>query len=373
MSELYLYELIETGSAKAFVEQLNATKGAITIRINSGGGAVFDGLAMYNATKRRGQVKTQIDGLAASISSLIAMGGNRIEMAANALLMIHNPWAGMSGDSQELRKQAQLLDKVKTAMIDAYSTKSGKTVAEVSEIMDAETWYTAEEALNHKLIDSIYAPLPMAAHYIGIEKFNLPDRILAMTQNAATKTTLDPDTQAKLVELAAIKAELVRQGEVEAKFKPFLTMTGVKDLLNDCLNDRSISEKRAVELLHIRLGQDLKPTAAHFPHSVDIENHHVEYGRNDHHQDFLLTATDGLLLKNNIKPAILHPSARDVMGMSLTDIARTMVNQARRHDPERSVRDEVRNQSRCYQGGNDHLGFSPVTGKCVGKVFDVWL
>jgi len=325
MAELYLYESIETGSAKAFIDQLNATKGAITVRINSGGGSVFEGLAMYNAIKQRGQVKTQIDGLAASIASLIAMAGSRIEMASNALIMVHNPYGGMSGDSSELRKQAELLDKVKAAMIEAYATKTGKTVAEISQIMDAETWYTAEEAKHHNLIDSIYAPLQMAAHYIGIEKFNLPSRILAMTQNAQKH---DPDTQAKLDELAAIKAEQVRQGGVEAKFKPFIKMTGVSDLLNDCLEDRSISEKRAVELLHIRLGQGLEPTAGHFVHRVDEGTGRLEYGRNDHHKDFLRAATDALLLKNNIKPKLLHPAAHDVMGMSLTDMAKTMVGQA---------------------------------------------
>ena len=74
MTELYLYELIEAGSAKTFIEQLNAAKGAMTVRINSAGGSVFEGLAIYNAIKNRGQVKTQIDGLAASISSLIGHG-----------------------------------------------------------------------------------------------------------------------------------------------------------------------------------------------------------------------------------------------------------------------------------------------------------
>lgn len=113
MAELFIYEGIETGSAKAFVDQLNASKGPLTIRINSGGGSVFEGLVMYNAIQRRGKVTVKIDGLAASIASLIAMAGNRIEMASNALLMIHNPWSGSSGDAAALRRQAELLDKAK--------------------------------------------------------------------------------------------------------------------------------------------------------------------------------------------------------------------------------------------------------------------
>lgn len=163
MPELFIYEGIDTGSAKTFVDQLNASKGALTIRINSGGGSVFEGLAMYNAIKRRGQTTVKIDGLAASIASLIAMAGNRVEMASNALLMIHNPWSGSSGDAEALRKQADLLDKAKGSMLDAYASKTGKSAAEISAIMDAETWYTAEEALQHQFIDAIYEPLQMAA------------------------------------------------------------------------------------------------------------------------------------------------------------------------------------------------------------------
>ncbi len=334
MAEIFLYEAIETNSAKKFIDQLNATKGAVTVRINSGGGSVFEGLAIYNAIKQKGQVKTQIDGLAASIAGLIAMGGSRIEIARNALIMIHNPWAGMSGDSAELRKQAALLDKVKTAMIEAYAGKTGKTTAEISIIMDNETWYTAEEALQHNLVDSIYAPLKLAAHYIGIENFTLPGRILAMTQNTQNAQKHDSDTQAKLDELSAIKAEQARQGGIEAKFKPFLKKykdIGVSDLMNDCLGDPDISEKQAIELLNKWLGQGLVPTAVHFPCRLDANGYPVDslqYSNNNHHKDFLMAATDALLLKNNIRPKLLHPSARDVMGMSLTDMARTLLSQS---------------------------------------------
>ncbi len=326
MTELYLYNSIETGSAKAFVDQLNGSKGETTVRINSGGGSVFEGLAIYNTIKRHGKVVVKVDGLAASIASLIAMAGSRVEMASNALIMIHNPWGGMSGGSSELRKQADLLDKAKTAMIEAYVAKTGKPSSEISKIMDDETWFTAEEALQYKLIDSIYEPLQAAAQYIGLENFNIPHRILAMTKDNQIK--YDPDTQAKLKELESIKAEQARLGEIESKFKPFMAMNGVRDLLGDCLSDRSISERQAIELLHARLGQGMEPTAGNFHHRVDVDDYRVSNGRNDHHKEFLAAATDALMLKSNIKPSILHPAAHDVAGMSLTDIARTMVGQA---------------------------------------------
>lgn len=339
MAELYLYEPIDTGSAKSFVDQLNATKGALTVRVNSGGGSVFEGLAIYNAIRRRGQVTIKVDGLAASIASLIVMAGSRVEMASNALLMIHNPWSGASGDSGDLRKQADLLDKAKGAMIEAYSAKSGKTAEEISAIMDAETWFTAEEAQQHNLIDGIYAPLQMAAQYIGIEKFSLPDRIKAMTQTTANAShNHDSDTQAKLAELEAIKADQKRQHDIQARFSPMLKKypsSDLQPLLDTCLKNPNISVDAAMEIMMVRLGRDTTPTGSNYTRATDdgiVENQasyaHIEWGANAHHNDFLAAATDALMMKNNIRPAKLHPAARDLMGMSLTDIARAMVGQA---------------------------------------------
>lgn len=325
MADLYLYESIDTGSAKAFIGQLNANKGKLAVRINSGGGSVFEGLAIYNAIKRRGQVTIQIDGLAASIASLIAMAGSRVEMASNALIMIHNPWSGGSGDSAELRKQADLLDKAKGSMLEAYSSRTGKTPEEISRIMDDETWFTAQEALEHKLIDAIYEPVQMAAQYIGIEQFNLPHRIKSMTQNTTAKH--DPDTQAKLDELAFIKANQTRQSDISAKFQPFVKMNGVRELLDDCLSDKSISVSAAADLLMNKLGEGMEPTG-NFHVRIDPNTHNIEQGRNDHHGEFMAAATDALMMKNNIRPSRPHPAARDVMNMSLTDMARTLISQS---------------------------------------------
>jgi ATP-dependent Clp endopeptidase proteolytic subunit ClpP len=332
MAELYLYDAIEQGSAKAFIDQMNSTKGALTIRINSGGGSVFEGLAIHNAIKRRGQSTVKIDGLAASIASLIAMAGSRVEMARNALIMIHNPWSGIAGDSAELRKQADLLDKAKASMLDAYSTRTGKPADEIAAIMDAETWYTAEEALEHHFIDAIYDPIQMAAQYIGLEKFILPDRIKAMTQPAQpTPQKPDPETQAKLAELASIKAEQGRQEGIRTKINPLMKKypsAGLDRILNTCLSDQNISVEQSIEMVMDELGRGCQPTAGHYVNRVNPDSHRIEYGRNDHHHEFMGAAIDALLLRNQIRPKLLHPAARDLMHMSLTDMARTMVSQA---------------------------------------------
>jgi len=340
MADLYLYDGIGPGSAKNLIDGLNKIKGSVVLRINSGGGSVFEGLAIYNAIQRRGQVTVKIDGLAASIASLIAMAGNRIEMAENALLMIHNPWSDTSGDSADLRKQAELLDKAKTSMLSAYAGRTGKPEAEISQIMDAETWFTAEEALAHKLIDSIYQPLSMAAQYVGIEHFNLPDRIKAMTTASSSTTqpkTNTVDVQGQLAELATIKAEQKRRDDISNYFayvnKSFPGVA-TDDLLKNCLSKPTISLDAAREIFMTRLGAGQEPTLQNTvrinPETGRVEDYQprASFGPNTHHGEFMEAAVYALMLKNNIRPAKPHPAARDVMGMSLTDMARTMVGQA---------------------------------------------
>jgi len=262
-------------------------------------------------------------------------------MAENALLMIHNPWSDISGDSADMRKQAELLDKAKTSMLSAYAGRTGKPEAEISQIMDAETWFTAEEALTHKLIDAIYQPLSLAAQYVGIEHFNLPDRIKAMTTNSsssAQQTNNPADVQAQLAELATIKAEQKRREDITQSFAPMLKKYPSADLqpvLDTCLSKPTISLDAAREMLMLRLGSGQEPIAQHTvrinPETglVD-EGYHprVSFGLNAHHGEFMEAAIDALMLKNNIRPAKPHPAARDVMGMSLADMARTMVGQA---------------------------------------------
>ncbi len=341
MAELYLYDGIGHGSAKNLIDGLNKTKGGVVLRINSGGGSVFEGLAIYNAIQRRGQVTVKIDGLAASIASLIAMAGNRIEMAENALLMIHNPWSDTSGDSADLRKQAELLDKAKISMLSAYAGRTGKPEAEISQIMDAETWFTAEEALQHKLIDSIYQPLSMAAQYVGIEHFNLPDRIKAMTQTAKpsqTPTTADPAINAKLAELEAIKADKKRCDDITARLGPLAKKypsAGIQELIDKCISKPSISADAAVEIVMTRLGNDSQPISGQRhvivnPETGGLEDYHqhVSFGPNEHHGEFMQAAIDALMIKNNIRPVKPHPASRDIMGMSVLEIAKTMVGQA---------------------------------------------
>jgi ATP-dependent Clp endopeptidase proteolytic subunit ClpP len=171
-SEVWIYEMIGkdfwTGdgvTAKDFQKELSDIKSSqIDLHINSPGGDVFDGITIYNLLKQHSaKVTTYIDGLAASIASVIALSGDRIVMAENAMMMIHNPWGMAMGDASDMRKMADSLDKVRDSIAKTYVSKTGKRPDEINPLMDAETWMSADEALELGFIDEVSAKMDIAA------------------------------------------------------------------------------------------------------------------------------------------------------------------------------------------------------------------
>jgi ATP-dependent Clp endopeptidase proteolytic subunit ClpP len=167
--DVYIYDAIGdyyTGTdASSFVKQLQTIKAAkINLHINSPGGSVFDGVAIYNALRAHSaEVTTHIDGLAASIASVIALAGDKVLIAENAMIMIHNPSAFVFGESDYLRKQADVLDQIAETLITTYASKTGEDREAIKAAMAAETWYTAKEAIAAKLADEVTAPLQAVA------------------------------------------------------------------------------------------------------------------------------------------------------------------------------------------------------------------
>jgi ATP-dependent protease ClpP protease subunit len=166
--ELYLYD--EIGffgvGAKQFISDLRANKGKhLHLRINSPGGEVVEGTAIYNALSRHeGGVTVHIDALAASMASVIAMSGNPVYMADNALLMIHDPWIMAGGNSEELRKNADLLDTMKNNLVRAYTKKTGIPEDEIATMMGEETWMDSTTAVALGFVDAIEDGVQAAAH-----------------------------------------------------------------------------------------------------------------------------------------------------------------------------------------------------------------
>ncbi|NBW14187.1 MAG: hypothetical protein EBR82_39930 [Caulobacteraceae bacterium] len=165
--EVSIYDEIGFGgvTAKDFVAEVGKLKGQhIDLRVNSVGGSVIEGAAIYNALRRhKGGLTVHVDGLAASMASVIAMAGEEVLMADNAMLMIHNPWSMSVGDANDLRKEADVLDKLKKTLVNAYTRKTGMDSTEISSLMDAETWLDATQAVAMNFADGIEDGIEAAA------------------------------------------------------------------------------------------------------------------------------------------------------------------------------------------------------------------
>lgn len=138
----------------------------INLHINSPGGSVFEGIAIYNMLKNNpAQINVYVDALAASIASVIAMSGDNIFMPSNSMLMIHNPWTMAMGNANDLRKQADELDRIGELSVTTYLDKAGgKLDADtLHQLMDDETWLTAQEAVNYGLATEVIDDNQMAA------------------------------------------------------------------------------------------------------------------------------------------------------------------------------------------------------------------
>lgn len=163
----------------------------ITVKVNSPGGAVHDGISIYNQLRNHGaRIEVLVEGLAASIASIIAMSGDVIRMGTGSMMMIHSPWTIALGNADEMRKVADVLEKHEDALLDIYVKRSGAKRDDVQEMLVAETWMTGAEALEHGFCDECDAEheteeTEKAAHRDAFEKFANEFR-----QNTAALTPL---------------------------------------------------------------------------------------------------------------------------------------------------------------------------------------
>lgn len=180
-ADLYLYiEIAWWGggnyahSAQSFKKELDALGEikVLNVYINSPGGDVFEGTAIYNMLKRKGkkcELNVYVDGLAASIASVIAMAGTKVMMPSNTMMMVHNGWMYTAGNAAELEKDVEMLKKCDKAIKQAYLDKasaSGKLDDDtITELMDNETWLTAQECFDYGLCDEIIGEKQIAAKF----------------------------------------------------------------------------------------------------------------------------------------------------------------------------------------------------------------
>ena len=141
---------------KQFKSELTNESGDITIWINSPGGDVFAASQIYNMLMDyKGKVTVKIDGVAASAASVIAMAGGEVHMSPVSMMMIHNPMTIAFGDTVEMEKAINMLSEVKESIINAYELKTGLSRTELSDLMDAESWFNSKKAVEMGFADEV--------------------------------------------------------------------------------------------------------------------------------------------------------------------------------------------------------------------------
>ena len=182
---------------------------SISVRINSVGGQVFEGLAIHNALARHpAEVTTHVDGMAASIASIVALAGDEVRIAENAFMMIHNPWGMEMGDANDMRKMADILDKLAGSLAEIYSAKTESSLKAIRALMDAETWFNAEESLKLGLVDGVDDAMDIAASFDLSRFVNVPAG--ALERVARRDGGVAGNIAAHLAGLQAIEDETAR-------------------------------------------------------------------------------------------------------------------------------------------------------------------
>lgn len=285
-------------TAAQFVRDLqNVNAAAINVRINSYGGAVSDGLAIYNAlTRHPATVDTYVDGVAVSCASLIAMAGRNVTMAENALMMVHGPMAMAGGNAQDLRAAADVLDRYAQAMAPCYAAKTGQSVADALAVLtDGEDhWFTASDALAARLVDAVspaaavearfdlgrFRSLPAALAAFTTTKGRTPMPVTQPAGTQAQPAAHQPDpvaAAATAVQAASAAAAAANAGaaslalvpaagrsyeqnaEIRAFFAPFMAQEGVRALYDDVMVDTRISVEQVRARLMAKLGENQTP------------------------------------------------------------------------------------------------------------------
>lgn len=194
---VYLYDVIDSYygiSAERFIKDLSAISAkVIHLRINSPGGDVFEAQAMMTGIKQHpARVIAHIDGLAASAASQIALAADEVEITQGAFYMIHRSWTFAFGNAEDLMDMASLLEKIDDEMVKHYQRETGNTVEQIKSWVDVETWFNAEEAVEHGFADRLAEPAAKASSSWNVSAFLHPPKDL-LTPPAPPATEPGPE------------------------------------------------------------------------------------------------------------------------------------------------------------------------------------
>lgn len=330
----------ESITAKQLVQDLSDLDvDELDVRINSYGGVVADGIAIFNALRRHSAtINTFNDGVAYSIASLILMAGDSISMATNALLMLHAPWGVSVGNAQEMRRQADTLDKYADAMTSAYLRDDGPEENQIQDwLKDGEDHYfTASEAVDYGLVDDTEESIDIAASLrtFDLTRFFNPAAPAAATTlreekkmpealkktKAADKSTADEKTNVTEIEAKAREkqaAEIqVRNDELEAIAGPFMGDKEIRSLYMAALKDPSVTVDKFRADALAKIGERSGDGATTEPAAAVVTE--------DSHDKFRAGATEVLHARAGLHEKGKRPdiAKNEFSSFSLMDMAR---------------------------------------------------
>ena len=179
--------------AKDFISELSGiTAKVVNVEINSPGGDVFAGLAIYNALKSSGkEIVVKVMGVAASAASLIAMAGDKIIMPKNTFMMVHNPWSFAMGNADELRDTADTLDKIGASLQATYVSRTGQSEDKIKELLSKDTWLTADESLELGFATEVVDDIKAMAVF-DMDRAELPEAVRAVFKAAVVPPEDEP-------------------------------------------------------------------------------------------------------------------------------------------------------------------------------------
>lgn len=257
-------------SANQFARDLKALGDVsqINLHVHSPGGDVFEGMAMYNLLKNHpARVEGTVDGLAASMGSVILMASDVIRIPENAMIMVHKPWGIQGGDAEEMRRYADLLDKVEDSLVAAYTNKTGKSADEVKALLAAETWMTGAEAVELGFADELVGSMDTFAKLNSqrMQDFQkMPESFKSLFDPRGSTTPPAPVVPAPValtpeqIMAQGAAAEAARRNAISAAFAPFAAHQELRDT---CLNDMACTVEVANAKLLAAIGTGTTPTA----------------------------------------------------------------------------------------------------------------
>lgn len=314
--------------------------GTINLRINSYGGSVPDGLAIYNALRRHAAtVNVFVDGVAISCASYIAMAGDTITMAKNSQMMIHAPWSFAGGNAVELRDQADVLDRYAKAMASAYADKSGKSYEDALALLTdgKDHWFLADEAKAEGFADEVGDEVAVAASLAS--SFDLSRFKAAAPAAAANPQVPQPAAAAVTTQEASMPAIVPAAGEptatpfartkednaqVLAMFKPFASRAAIAALQTEVLADPGLTIEAIQARLLAEMGKGSEPANPQgaFPKVEKTE---------DEADKRIAAASDAMLVRAgvavdaNVRASLASNPFR---GAKLLDLARASLERA---------------------------------------------